>query len=405
MRRWPGDGRSCRTIAALLLGALLFVVTACSGGGTADDAGADGSTPPAAEAPPVAISIAPGDGATGVATSGELRVTAEDGTLTEVTVTGPDGAEVPGELAGDGTSWQPGEHLANDTAYTVTATGENADGVAATETAAFTTVAAGATFTSEWNIQDGATVGVGMVLSLTFDTPIEETAAVRDAVRISTEPDVDVRGHWFGDQRLDFRPEEYWVPGTEVTVRFRTRGVEGAPGVYGTLHEDVRFTVGRSQISTVDAEEKTMRVVRDGETVRTIPVTTGAAATPTWNGKMVISEKLRETRMDGATVGFEGEYDIPDVPHAMRLSTSGTFIHGNYWAGSSVFGERNVSHGCVGLQDARGADDPSTPGAWFYENSMIGDLVEVINSDDDVIAPDNGLSGWNMAWSEWGAGQ
>ncbi|WP_079032414.1 L,D-transpeptidase [Streptomyces specialis] len=382
---------------------LLLVVTACSDGGDKPESG--GSSPPAPEAPGVAIAIAPGDGATGVATSGALRVTAEDGTLTDVTVTGPGGAEVPGELAADGASWEPDEHLANATEYTVTAVGENADGVGATETSAFTTVAADATFATEWNIRDGDTVGVGMILSLTFDTPIEETSAVRDAVRVTTEPEVDVRGHWFGDQRLDFRPEEYWPAGTEVTVRFRTRGVEGAPGVYGTLYEEVRFTVGRSQVSTVDAEDKTMRVVRDGETVKTFPVTTGAEATPTWNGRMVISEKHLETRMDGATVGFDGEYDIPDVPHAMRLSTSGTFIHGNYWAGASVFGERNVSHGCVGLRDTRGAGDSSTPAAWFYENSMIGDVVEVVHSDDDVIAPDNGLSGWNMAWDEWGAGQ
>jgi len=38
--------------------------------------------------------------------------------------------------------------------------------------------------------------------------------------------------------------------------------------------------------------------------------------------------------MNGRTVGFGGEYDIPDVPHAMRLTTSGTFVHGNYWSPS-----------------------------------------------------------------------
>ena len=47
---------------------------------------------------------------------------------------------------------------------------------------------------------------------------------------------------------------------------------------------------------------------------------------------MVISEKLPVTRMNGETVGYGGEYDIKDVPHAIRLTTSGTFIHGNYWA-------------------------------------------------------------------------
>jgi peptide/nickel transport system substrate-binding protein len=55
---------------------------------------------------------------------------------------------------------------------------------------------------------------------------------------------------------------------------------------------------------------------------------------------MVIAEKDQTTRMNGATVGFtdndgKGEYDIPDVPHAMRLSSSGTFIHGNYWGDKS----------------------------------------------------------------------
>ncbi|ONK11069.1 Ig-like domain-containing protein [Streptomyces sp. MP131-18] len=388
---------------AALLGLLLLVLTACSGSSEAGERGGEGETPAGAES--VDIAIAPGDGATDVATSGALEVTAEHGTLTEVTVTDAEGAAVPGELSEDGTSWRPGEHLANGTDYTVTATGENAGGEEQTRSAAFTTTAADATFTSNWNIADGATVGAGMVLSMTFDTPIEDMAAVRDAVRISAEPHVDVRGHWFGNQRLDFRPEEYWAAGTEVTVSFRVRGVEGAPGVYGTLYEDVTFTVGRSQVTTVDAAAMTMEVVRDGESLRTIPVTTGAPGTPTWNGKMVITEKHEETRMDGSTVGFGGEYDIPDVPHAMRLSTSGTFIHGNYWASGSTFGSENVSHGCVGLQDTQGANDSSTPGSWFYENSMIGDVVEVINSDDDVIAPDNGINGWNMAWAEWGAGQ
>ena len=58
--------------------------------------------------------------------------------------------------------------------------------------------------------------------------------------------------------------------------------------------------------------------------------------------------------MNGDTVGFGGEYDIKDVPHAMRLSTSGTFIHGNYWGASGIFGTTNASHGCVGLRDVRG---------------------------------------------------
>ncbi|MFR9725413.1 L,D-transpeptidase [Streptomyces sp. MS19] len=399
-----GRGRAVRAAAALV-GVLALAVTGCSGAGGAEERPEEAAAVQEPEAPPVRIAIAPGDGAQDVATWGELAVSAEDGTLTEVTVTGEDGEEVTGELSDDGTGWTPREHLANGARYTVTAAGKNAEGAEGGAEAAFTTVEAGDTFGTEWNIPDGAEVGVGMELSVTFDTPVEDTAAVRDAIQVTADPGVEVRGHWFGTQRLDFRPEEYWEPGTEVSVAFRLRGVEGAPGVYGTLREDVTFTIGRSQISTVDVDTLTMEVVRDGETLRTLPVTTGAADTPTWNGRMVITEKFTETRMDGATVGFDGEYDIEDVPHAMRLSTSGTFIHGNYWAPSATFGETNASHGCVGLEDEQGADDPGTPGAWFFGESMIGDVVEVVNSADDVIAPDNGLNGWNMDWDEWGAGQ
>ncbi|CAM5311964.1 hypothetical protein STANM309S_02236 [Streptomyces tanashiensis] len=115
-------------------------------------------------------------------------------------------------------------------------------------------------------------------------------------------------------------------------------GVEGRPGVYGKQKKSISFTIGRRQVSTVDASAKTMKVERDGAVIKTLPITAGAPSTTTYNGQMVISEKYKVTRMNGATVGFGGEYDIKDVPHAMRLSNSGTFVHGNYWAPASTLG-------------------------------------------------------------------
>ena len=144
-----------------------------------------------------------------------------------------------------------------------------------------------------------------------------------------------------------------------------------------------------------------MEVRRDGELLATVPITAGAPKSTTYNGKMVVTEMLEVTRMNGATVGFtdadgKGEYDIPDVPHAMRLTTSGTFLHGNYWA-QGVFGTANVSHGCVGLRDVKGGSS-ATPAGWFFDRSLVGDVVEVVNSNDKKVAPDNGLGGWNMGW-------
>ncbi|MEU5343120.1 Ig-like domain-containing protein [Streptomyces sp. NPDC020766] len=332
------------------------------------------------------------------------RVTVEGGTITQVSLSTANGEAVPGDRSPDRKSWAPSGELKHGTTYRLTAVAADAGGRRTTKSVTFTTLAEADRFTGTYTPQDGSTVGVGMPVSFTFDKPITDRKAVESAVEISTDGGQTVVGHWFGGQRLDFRPREYWKANSTVTVRIRLAGVKGAAGAYGEQDKTLRFKVGRGQVSTVDAAAHTMTVVRDGSTVRNIPITAGAASSPTWNGQMVISEKLISTRMNGATVGFAGEYDIPDVPHAMRLSTSGTFVHGNYWGADSVFGNSNISHGCVGLNDAKGGGDSGQDAAWFYDNSLIGDVVVVKNSDDKVIAPDNGLNGWNMPWSEWTAG-
>lgn len=398
-RRWPhGSGGPL----ALLLGAMLLV-TACGGDGDDDKpAGKAGGDKDASQA---AVTIAPKDGAHDVATSGALKVTAQKGRLKSVKVKDGKGNEVDGKIAGSGALWQPSGHLGASTEYTVDAIAVDGKGREAAEHSSFTTLVPKNTFIGQYSPENGQQVGVGMPVSIHFTRGITDPKAVEDAIKVSAKPSVPIEGHWFGNDRLDFRPEKYWAAGTKVTLTLDLNGVEGRPGVYGTQAKEVSFTVGRSQVSTVDAESKKMTVVRDGKKIKTIPITSGAPGTETYNGKMVISEKHLVTRMNGDTVGFGGEYDIKDVPHAMRLSTSGTFIHGNYWSGSATFGNRNASHGCVGLFDQRGGGDGSTPAAWFFRNSVIGDVVVVKNSHDETIQPDNGFSDWNLSWEKWKAAQ
>ncbi|MYT28478.1 MULTISPECIES: Ig-like domain-containing protein [unclassified Streptomyces] len=380
----------------LLLAPLLLLVAACGGaGGTAPGRGPDTAASQAA------VVIAPRDGAREVATSGALKVTARRGRLSSVKVTDAKGNEVDGRISGGGALWRPDGHLGASTRYTVDAVAVDARGRQAAEHTTFTTLVPKNTFIGQYSPENGQRVGVGMPVSIRFTRGITRPGAVERAVTVTARPAVPIAGHWFGNDRLDFRPEKYWAPGTKVTLRLDLDGVEGRPGVYGTQAKEVSFTVGRSQISTVDARTKQMTVVRDGRTLRTVPITAGAPGTETYNGRMVISEKHPVTRMNGDTVGFGGEYDIKDVPHAMRLSTSGTFIHGNYWSGRAAFGTRNASHGCVGLYDVRGGGDPDTPAAWFYRNSLIGDVVVVQNSHDRTVQPDNGFGDWNLSWDRW----
>ncbi|MFE4589987.1 L,D-transpeptidase [Streptomyces laurentii] len=398
--------RAVRGLGAVATGTLLLVLTACGGGGGDDGKGAgagSGSGKGDTTASQAVVAVAPADGADAVATSGALKVTAQKGKLSTVTVADSEGHAVDGKISADGASWEPAGHLAASTKYKVHAIAKDADGRESAKDTSFTTLVPKNTFIGQYTPENGQTVGVGMPVSIRFTRGITDPEAVERAIKVTAEPAVDIEGHWFGNDRLDFRPEDYWAAGTKVTVKLNLDGVEGRPGVYGKQKKSFSFTIGRRQISTVDASAKTMKVERDGKVIKNIPISAGAPSTTTYNGQMVISEKFKITRMNGATVGFGGEYDIKDVPHAMRLSTSGTFIHGNYWGDSSVFGNRNTSHGCVGLRDARGAGDSSTPAAWFYDSSLVGDVVIVKNSRDKQIQPDNGLNGWNMSWSAWKA--
>ncbi|GAA4815304.1 hypothetical protein GCM10023220_54200 [Streptomyces ziwulingensis] len=248
------------------------------------------------------------------------------------------------------------------------------------------------------------TYGVGMPVSITFSHAVTRKAAVQRAITVTADPEVEVVGHWFGDNRLDFRPRTYWAPGTTVTVDLRLAGVRAAAGLSGTQTGTRVFRIGQSQISTVDLKAGKMTVVRDGKKIASYPVTGGDADHTTWSGIMVISERLRQTRMESSTVGLGHEYDIADVPHAQRLTTSGTFVHGNYWTAASVFGTGNTTHGCIGLHDAKGGADAATAGHEFYSGSLLGDLVIVKNSGEKTVDPANGLNGWNLSWKKWQAG-
>ena len=405
-----------RGAAAAVLGGVLVLTTACGGGAGAAEGGGKGTAQPAGggavSAGPAAaataaqpqskvsaavLDISPKDGAAGVV-PGALKVSVAGGKLTTVHVTDKDGREVAGAVAADGGTWLPSAPLAVGTAYRVNAQAADAGGLVATADSSFTTLTPEHEAGPTDNVADGGTYGVGMILSVTFDKDVKNKAEVAKGITFETDNGTVVKGHWFGDRRLDLRPEAYWKPGTGVTVHYRLKSVEIAPGVYGGVDRDEPFTIGRSQVSTVDADTHEMTVVNDGKST-VIPITSGSPENPTWNGTMVVSAKEGVVNMRSSTLpGIKGApYDLM-VPHSMRLTDTGTYVHGNYWGHS--FGEDNTSHGCVGLQDVKGGGENTVAGR-FYAQSLVGDVVKVVNSERGQVEPDNGLSGWNLPWGSW----
>ncbi|MET8098033.1 Ig-like domain-containing protein [Streptomyces sp. NPDC005236] len=410
-RAQPGGGRRAWSRRGVLaaLGAAVPAVTLSGCGGPAGaaegkDTSATGSaaarTTAKAQVRTPTVTVSPADGTNRAGFAAPVVVSVADGTLSSVEVFGNDGSTLAGSFDAGRTRWTSSRNPYSGTKYTVTA-----KATGGTEhTSTFVTKSPGETFAGYFTPEANSTSGVGMPVSINFTKAVTDRAAVEKAVTVTAEPAVEVVGHWFGNTRLDFRPAGYWAAGTKITLSLRLKDVEGTDGVYGVQSKDVTFHIGRRQVSTVDLAKKTMTVERGGSVLARYPVSGGAPEHTTWSGIMVISERFKETRMESSTVGLGDEYDIADVPHAQRLTTSGTFIHGNYWAAPSVFGSGNTSHGCVGLHDTKGAGDSSVAGYRFYESSMLGDVVVVEDSGDRTVEPSNGLNGWNLSWADWKAG-
>ncbi|MDH6131692.1 hypothetical protein P3T37_001066 [Kitasatospora sp. MAA4] len=396
--------------AALVLSSALLLATGCgpsgggpSGGGPssggAGGTGAAGAPSAAAHPSAAVLDVQPGDGTQNVAPTGALKVSVAGGKLTQVTVAGPDGKPVPGTVASDGLTWVPSAGLAVGTAYKVDAQAVDAQGVPTASTSGFTTLTPTKTAKLADNIDGGGTYGVGMIIRVDFHQAVVNKAAALQAVTVETSDNTPVKGHWFNDDNwLDLRPETYWKPGTKVTIHYRTKSAELSPGVYGNVDKDESFTIGRSKISTADAATHEMTVAENG-TTRTIAMTAGTDDNPSWNGTMVVFEKDRMVHMDSATTTIKGPAYVADEPHGLKITDSGSYVHGNPKAVAAA-GHENISHGCIGLPDTPTGDDSSVAGK-FWADSMIGDVVIVQHSVGKQVALDNGLGGWNAPWSTW----
>ena len=242
--------------------------------------------------------------------------------------------------------------------------------------------------------REGATVGVGMPISVTFDREIKNRAEVEQALTVYTPTPIEGAWSWSSPSQVQFRPKEYWPANIDVTVDLDLKGVEAAKRVYGARNTSTTFSIGPRMITQVDAQSHTATVFRDGERVRAMPITTGKAGFETRSGVKVIVSKERTRLMDAATGGTDPsdpEYYSLEVEYAMRVTYSGEFLHAAPWSVGSQ-GSANVSHGCVGMSTANAQ--------WLYDLSNVGDVVEVTGTSSPQNLG-NGITVWNEGWKEW----
>ncbi|KUI13357.1 hypothetical protein AU191_16520 [Mycolicibacterium acapulense] len=406
-RKWLWSSTGVALVGTLIAAVTWLQIPAGPGQPTA------AQKPPPAPAAPAKVSISPAPQSVSVNPRNLVRVRANTGTLTGVTLVDARHEVVPGSLDADGRSWTPSAALEYGRSYTLTVSSRGPTGIPAMQTSTFSTLAPREqtqvtfTATSGAALSDDATYGVGTVIVARFDEPVPDRAAAEQRLSVDTVPDVTGSWYWMDDQRAHWRPQNYYRPGTEVTASADIFGADLGDGLYGEQNSRVSFRIGDSHVSIANDATKQIRVYQNGELVRTIPTSMGMGGSETIGGKTIsfwtqpgvytVMGKARSVVMDSSTYGLP--VDSPQgyrqtVSYAVRLTSSGIYVHeleDTVWAQ----GNTNVSHGCLNVN----ADHAR----WFYEFSRPGDVFEVRNTDGDPL-PIWQNGDWSVSWDDWLAG-
>ncbi|MDO5698854.1 MAG: Ig-like domain-containing protein [Dermatophilus congolensis] len=372
----------------------MTALAACSGNG-----------PEAAPEPagPAEVSFSVKEAAKGLKPSDTIEVAAvaATGKLDTVTVKSADGKQtLTGELDENGV-WRNKGELALDTTYKIVASATNPDGVATQLTRTFSTLRPKIDATYRV-LPDGSTVGVGMPVMVTFDSPVqteEMRAEVEKRMKITTTPKTEGSWGWVDSTQLMWRPKSYWKPGTKVSVNAPLVGVQTGESKWIRENKGGDFTISkRARIVRVDLANHYMTVRDNGKVTASYPISAGQR-TPSWetrSGVKIITEKQDHLVMDAATLGVpedDPNYYRLDVRHAMRVTNTGEFFHGAPWSVGSQ-GRANVSHGCVNMSPRAAAE--------FFNSTVVGDVTEFVGSGRQMKIGD-GVPVWLFSYDNWKA--
>jgi lipoprotein-anchoring transpeptidase ErfK/SrfK len=258
---------------------------------------------------------------------------------------------------------------------------------------------------------DGETYGVGMPIVLYFKPVPKSVKAFEAAVKVTVNGQA-VNGGWYWEQptadevkahivEAHYRMQSYWPADSKIHVATPIGGVNAGPNmVFSNKLTSLDYNIGDAHVSTVDANNLKMHVTSNGKLIKTIPVSLGAAATPTYNGVKIVMQKgenlpgSNKLRPNGTVMMNGPGYSNDPVQWSVRITQSGEYVHAAPWNGE--IGARSTSNGCTNLHTA--------DGKWFYAFAQIGDVVTYAGTDGTKMRPDDGLGDWNINWGAWQLG-
>jgi lipoprotein-anchoring transpeptidase ErfK/SrfK len=381
--------------------ALTVLLAACQGstaspGPDSSSSGTSSSTT-SATSTPAELEVSPSDGSTDVAPDSPVTVSATTGSLTSVKVKDGGGDTIAGSETDSG-AWRSTAGLKPATKYTVVVKATGPDGTPTRTRSTFRTHTPAITATYGI-VYNGNTVGVGMPVSIQFDSEVTTErfrAAVQKRVSVTTTPKQAGAWGWLDNRQLMWRPKSYWKPGTQVTIDAPLTGVQTGPDKWVANDTQGSMTVGDSMVSHVNIKTHEMTVRKNGKVIKTIPVSTGKPGpkTETRSGTKVIIGKEGKITMDSATVGIpkgDPDYYKIDTKWNLRVTWTGEFLHSAPWSVDAQ-GTENVSHGCTNMSPANAK--------WMFKHSTVGDVVTFTGSSR-IFQPAEGIGVWQYSYSGW----
>jgi lipoprotein-anchoring transpeptidase ErfK/SrfK len=224
---------------------------------------------------------------------------------------------------------------------------------------------------------------------------------------VTTTTAVEGSWYWVDKRNAHWRPENYYAPGTKVSVAANIFGAELGNGLFGQEDSKTTFTIGPSHVSIADDNTKQVQVFENGNLIRTMPTSMGMGGSEVVAGKTItfwtqpgiytVMDKANPVIMDSSTFGLPVNSRLgykESINWATKISTDGIYLHelaSTVWAQ----GNTDTSHGCLNLSPANAQ--------WFFNFAMPGDVVEVRNTGGAPLEVwQNG--DWGLPWDQWQAG-
>ena len=346
---------------------------------------------------PVTSEAAPANGAKQVNPAAPVSLKVTNGTIERVTLTSTTGEAVEGSIDPAGTGWTAAGPLKFNTDYSYTYVVKDGAGRETSTTQAFSTVSSSHEADAAIYPLDGMKVGVGQPLQVIFSEPVVNRETVEKAISITSSAGQAGAFHWHSDTMVRYRPENFWAANSTIAMDMKLFGVDLGNGQIANFNKKVNISIGDKKVAVADSAAHTFTLSVNDQVVKTLPVSMGDKRFPSARGYGVLMEKKRYDHFRASSIGLKPDdpayYGDVDVEYTIRLTLSGAYIHQALESAYPFIGNANVSHGCIGF-----APDGA---AWVFDNMGTGDVVQIVNTEGDYAAHDDGFGDWNIPWSEY----